>query len=266
MIQTTLSRHCCSSRVDIAGSSLGLERDGAGRGVRQSKTMNSNLKRPFYLHYGKRWFDAIVALVGLILLSPLLLAVAIAVRLDSRGPSFFLQERTGRFGKAFRIIKFRSMRLAVKGEASLITAAGDSRVTPVGRWLRNCKIDELPQLFNVLLGSMSLVGPRPEVPKYTRLYTAEQRRVFLVRPGITSPAALACVNEEEILARQVDPEGFYTTCLMPAKLELDLAYCGSVSLRQDVSLIGQTLGRLVRRSPSDSAQKSKLTTNAQELM
>lgn len=224
------------------------------------------MKRAFYRHYGKRWFDAVAAVVGLILLCPLLLVVAIAVRLDSPGPSFFLQERTGRFGRAFRIIKFRSMKLAVESEATLITAAGDSRVTRVGRWLRNCKIDELPQLFNVLLGSMSLVGPRPEVHKYTSLYTADQKRILLVRPGITSPAALACVNEEEILAQQEDPEGFYIRRLMPAKLELDLAYCRSVSLRQDVSLIGQTLWRLVRRSPSDMAQKSKLTTNAQELM
>jgi lipopolysaccharide/colanic/teichoic acid biosynthesis glycosyltransferase len=217
------------------------------------------------MYYGKRLFDFIGALAGLIFLSPLLLVIAIAVRFDSPGPSFFLQERTGRFRRSFRIIKFRTMKQVTSGEASLITAAGDRRVTHVGRWLRKTKVDELPQLFNVLFGDMSLVGPRPEVPRYTRLYTEDQRQVFLARPGITSSAALASVNEEETLARQVDAEAYYLRCLMPAKLELDLAYCRSISFSEDVRLICRTLGRLSQSRNSEHAEENKLNTNAEEL-
>jgi lipopolysaccharide/colanic/teichoic acid biosynthesis glycosyltransferase len=227
--------------------------------------MNKGSETSFYVRYGKRWFDASAALGGLILLSPLLLVAAVAVRLDSPGPSFFLQLRTGRFSNPFRMIKFRTMRLADEGNASLLTAAGDSRVTRVGRWLRKTKVDELPQLFNVLLGEMSLVGPRPEVPRFTQLYTQDQRRVLFARPGITSPAALASVNEEEILAQHADPESFYVHSLMPAKLQLDLAYCTSISFHQDLKLIGRTLGRLSKPRRFDGVEQNKLTANPEKL-
>lgn len=223
------------------------------------------MKRTLYARYGKQWFDAVVALGGLILLSPLLLIVAIAVRLDTPGTSFFLQARTGRLGRTFQIIKFRTMKQVVSGEARLITATGDCRVTRVGSWLRKTKVDELPQLLNVIVGEMSLVGPRPEVPKYTRLYTEEQSQVLLERPGITSRAALAYVNEEEILAQQDDAENYYVRHLMPMKLELDLEYCRKVSFFQDMSLIGRTLGRLLQPRQRAIAAKSKLTTNLEEL-
>ena len=218
------------------------------------------MQRTFYVQYAKRWFDVIVSLGGLLLVSPFLLLVAIAVRLDSPGPSFFRQERTGKCGRTFRIIKFRTMRLVVSGDAPLITASGDSRVTRIGRWLRKTKVDELPQLFNVILGEMSLVGPRPEVPMYTRLYNQAQTRVLEARPGITGPAAIACANEEEILAQQPDPESYYVGCLLPLKLELDLAYCAKVGFSKDVSLIAQTLKRLLHERQSKIDLNDEVTT------
>jgi len=188
-----------------------------------------------------------------------------AVRLSSRGPTFFRQERTGQFGRPFRILKFRTMRPATHGVGPLVTAAGDSRITAVGRWLRKTKIDELPQLFNVLSGDMSIVGPRPEVPKYTALYNEEQRRTFLAKPGITGPAAIAFVNEEELLAAQTDREGYYVNTLLPAKLALDIQYCQNISVAADAKFILQTITRIVRRSePENAACKKELQISIRE--
>lgn len=197
----------------------------------------------FYARHGKRWLDAIVSLVGLIFLSPLLLLVALAVWLTSPGSALFRQTRTGQFEKPFQIAKFRSMRTGSTG--SLVTGAGDSRVTPLGRWLRKTKIDELPQLFNVLLGDMSLVGPRPEVPLYTAMYSQRQKQVFAARPGITSPFINA--DEELLMAKQPDPEHFYVTTLMPAKLELDLAYCENIRFFEDLRIIFGTVAQICLR-------------------
>jgi lipopolysaccharide/colanic/teichoic acid biosynthesis glycosyltransferase len=208
------------------------------------------LKESFYVRYGKRWFDAAASAIGLGLASPFLLLAAIAVKLDSPGPSFFLQTRTGQSERPFRIIKLRTMRMATSSNASLITASGDSRITRLGRWLRKTKLDELPQLLNVIRGDMSLVGPRPEVPKYTALYSEEQKQVFAARPGITGPAAITCVNEEDLLARHEDPERYYWNTLLPAKLELDLAYCRNIGFRRDIVLVCQTLGKLLGRRPA----------------
>jgi lipopolysaccharide/colanic/teichoic acid biosynthesis glycosyltransferase len=205
------------------------------------------VNQSFYARIGKRWFDVFFSAVGLFLLSPFLLLVAIAVRLESPGSSFFFQTRTGRFAKAFRIVKFRTMRAAESGHSPLITASGDSRITRLGRWLRKTKVDELPQLVNVIRGDMSLVGPRPEVPKYTVLYNQEQSWVFVARPGITGPAAILCVNEEEVLAEQKDPEEYYVRVLLPTKLDIDLAYCRDLSLRQDVLLIWRTFARIFNK-------------------
>lgn len=203
------------------------------------------MNESFYSRYGKRCFDAIAALAGLTILSPFLLLTAIAVRLDSPGSAFFLQLRSGQFGKPFRIIKFRTMRSASAKNGPLITVSGDSRITRIGFWLRKTKFDELPQLFNVLRGDMSLTGPRPEVPKYAVLYNPQQAHVFVAKPGITGPAALAYVNEEEVLSQQKDPEGYYVYSLMPAKLELDLAYCRNICFWEDLVLICRTFGRLI---------------------
>lgn len=198
-----------------------------------------------YARFGKRLFDAVLSSIGVTLLSPLLLVVAISVRLSSPGPALFSQIRTGRLGKPFRIFKFRTMIAALPSSGSLLTASGDPRVTPLGRWLRKTKIDELPQLFNVLMGQMSFVGPRPEVPIFTARYDRRQRAVLLVRPGITCPGI--DFDEEELLANAEDKEDFYVNKILPAKLEADLAYCRSIRFWTDQKIILQTVaGVLVR--------------------
>jgi len=194
----------------------------------------------FYIRTGKRLLDLAVSSVGLIVLSPLLLLVAVAVRLSSPGPALFRQVRVGQFEKPFLIWKFRTMRQSNSG--SLLTAAGDSRITPLGRWLRKTKLDEFPQLFNVFSGEMSLVGPRPEVPLYTAHYSAQQKEVFQAKPGITGPSII--MDEEELMAGQPDKEAFYLSTIMPAKLEIDLAYCQNVRFGEDLRMILATAGRL----------------------
>jgi lipopolysaccharide/colanic/teichoic acid biosynthesis glycosyltransferase len=213
----------------------------------------TTLRNSFYLRHGKRWFDAVASFFGLLLLSPFLVLAAIAVSLDSPGSSFFLQNRVGKREETFQLFKFRSMRPSVTAGGPLITARDDARVTRVGRWLRRTKVDELPQLLNVLRGDMSLVGPRPEVSRYTKLYNGEQKQVFAARPGITGPAAIVYANEEELLSRQDDQEKYYVQSLLPAKLELDLIYCRNVSFRGDLALIFKTLGRLFDRRHKEGA-------------
>ncbi len=172
----------------------------------------------------KRIFDIICAGLGLLVLSPVLALVALAVRATSRGPVLFRQERVGRFGRSFRILKFRTMVPEAEAQGRQLTAAGDSRITPIGQLLRASKLDELPQLINVIRGEMALVGPRPEVPRYVARYTEEQRRVLEVRPGITDWASIAYRHESEILARAEDPEKTYLEDIMPHKIALNLAY------------------------------------------
>ena len=179
----------------------------------------------------KRLFDIVVAAFALFLLSPLLLATALAVRLDSKGPALYRQTRVGRYGVLFRIHKFRTMRDGAEG--LLLTLPGDLRVTRVGAWLRRTRLDELPQLINVLQGTMSLVGPRPDVPRYVAQYPAALRdRVLAVRPGITDPASLAHLNEAALLARAADPEREYIERILPAKLKLCLT---STKLREPMA-------------------------------
>jgi len=229
-------------------------------GTVQDRAAHAGAAQTFYQRTGKRWLDLAFAAAGLVLLSPLLVAVAAAVRLTSPGPAFFRQQRTGQFGKPFRIFKFRSMVGSSTAKGALLTAAGDPRITPLGHWLRKSKIDELPQLLNVLAGDMSFVGPRPEVPEYTAKYTEKQRRVLLEKPGVTGPATNAHVNEEELLASQPDKEAFYLTTVLPGKLETDIAYCENIRFGEDMKLIltaiglvlGKTMqlfGPLVRPSP-----------------
>lgn len=202
------------------------------------------MKAKFYTRFGKIWCDALVALVGLLLLSPLLLVIAVAVRLSSPGPALFSQIRTGQFGKPFRILKFRTMRVAPEGSGSLLTASGDPRITPLGHWLRKTKMDELPQLFNVLAGHMSLVGPRPEVPLYTARYSDRQKRVLRVRPGVTSPQIE--FDEEAMMAAHPDKEGFYLNDILPAKLEVGLAYCDRIRFLEDQRIILRTASQVLR--------------------
>ena len=193
----------------------------------------------------KRLFDLLCAGIGLLLLSPLLAVVAVWVKLDSPGPVMFRQERVGRFGRTFRIHKFRTMRVDAPKLGPQITVGDDARITRSGRWLRASKVDELPQLWDVLRGAMSLVGPRPEVPHYVAMYPAELREVVLsVRPGITDPASLSFRNESELLARAEDPEREYVEVVMPMKLRLAADYVRNASLGGDIRLILATLGAI----------------------
>src|SRR5262249_5607337 len=176
-----------------------------------------------------------------LLLSPLLIALAIAVALTSRGGAFYGQTRVGRGGRAFTMWKLRSMVASADQVGPAITASGDKRVTPFGRFLRKWKLDELPQLWNVLTGEMSLVGPRPELPVYVRLYSPEQCRVLEVRPGITDPASVKYRNEEQVLASADDRESCYRNVLMPHKLQLNLEYIRAISFAADIKVLLQTL-------------------------
>lgn len=194
--------------------------------------------------YRKRLFDMVCAALGLLVLSPVLLLCALLVGLTSPGGVLFRQERVGKDGVPFTIYKFRSMR---KDNAGLkISTSSDSRITPVGRVLRKTKLDELPQLWNVLKGDMSFVGPRPEVREYTDLYTPEQRQVLLVRPGITGLASIRYRNENDLLSASTDPNRTYIEEVMPAKLALDLEYIPRACVSYDVKLILETLVTVVR--------------------
>lgn len=194
----------------------------------------------------KRLFDLVGAAVALLLLSPLLLAAALAVKLDSPGPVFFRQQRVGRGGVPFRIHKFRTMREGAPGLQ--ITVGDDPRITRVGRWLRRTRIDELPQFIDVLQGTMSLVGPRPEVPRYVEFYPPELReRVLSVRPGITDPVSLAYADESELLARAADPEREYVEVLLPRKLQAAAAYAERATLWTDLGVLLRSVGVLLGR-------------------
>lgn len=197
----------------------------------------------------KRLIDVVGALAGLVLGSPLIVAVALAVRFSSPGPVIFQQQRLGRFGRPFTMYKYRTMRYATTTpttSSSLVTAGGDERITRVGTFLRRYKLDELPQLVNVLKGDMSLVGPRPEVERYARYYPAEYERILSVRPGITDLASLAFRNEEQILARSAEPERAYIAEVLPAKIRLYFRYLEEQSLRTDLSILLRTLGSVLR--------------------
>jgi lipopolysaccharide/colanic/teichoic acid biosynthesis glycosyltransferase len=194
----------------------------------------------------KRVIDVAVAGAGLVMTSPILLAAAIAVKLETRGSAFYSGNRVGKDAQTFRIFKLRTMQPGADQQGPAVTAADDPRITSVGRFLRRTKIDELPQLLNVLKGEMSLVGPRPEHPEYVARYTPDQRRVLAVRPGMTGPAALAFFDEEEQL-RGADPEAAYLARVMPQKLAADLEYVEGTSVRGDLRILGRTLLVVARR-------------------
>ena len=194
----------------------------------------------------KRLFDISASALGLLVLSPLLALLALWVKCDSAGPVFFRQERVGLRGKPFRIYKFRSMR--VDNAGLQITVGEDSRITRSGRFIRAYKLDELPQLLNVLTGDMSIVGPRPEVPRYVALYPEEARRLILsVRPGITDRAAIGFRDEERLLADSDNPERTYVEQIMPVKQRLYLDYVARHSVAGDVAILLQTVRAILRR-------------------
>lgn len=189
----------------------------------------------------KRLFDIAASGLGLIIFSPLFLIIAIWIKLDSKGPVFYRQVRVGRYNKDFRIFKFRSMRVGAD-KGSLVTIGGhDPRVTRSGYFIRKFKLDELPQLINVFIGDMSLVGPRPEVRHYVDYWTQEQMHVLDVRPGITDPASIKYRNENELMENAKDPEKYYIEVIMQAKIKLYLEYVENHTFLNDLVLIFKTL-------------------------
>ncbi len=198
-----------------------------------------------YEGLGKRLFDFICATIGFILVSPLLVLVAIFIKLDSKGPVFFFQDRMGKNGEIFRLIKFRSMYVDPKKEKRGFTPGDASRITRIGKILRKTKIDELPELVNVIKGEMSLVGPRPEVPRYKYIYINKYKAVLNLKPGITDPASIKYSNEEEILTKSINPEDTYIKKILPDKLDLNISYKNSMSFFNDINIIFRTLANLI---------------------
>ena len=195
----------------------------------------------------KRLFDLLASGIGLLVLAPVLLGIALAIKLESRGPVFFRQERVGRFGKAFRIHKFRTMVTDAERRGLQITVGADARVTKVGAVLRKYKLDELAQLIDVFLGDMSLVGPRPEVPRYVACYPAGAREIVLsVKPGITDRASIEYKDENEILGKAADPHKAYVDEVLPVKIRYYVDYVRNRSFWGDIRIIFATLLAIVR--------------------
>jgi lipopolysaccharide/colanic/teichoic acid biosynthesis glycosyltransferase len=195
----------------------------------------------------KRACDIAVASIGLVLLSPLLLLLAVAIKVSSPGPVFYRGERIGRYGQPFRIFKFRSMVVDAEKLGGSSSGDDDPRITPIGRFMRKCKLDELPQLINVLLGDMSMVGPRPEVARFVAMYTPEERVILTIRPGITDWASLWNSDEGAILAGAEDPDQAYLELIRPTKIRLQLKYVEERSLRTDMRILVLTVLRLLQK-------------------
>ena len=193
----------------------------------------------------KRIFDITLSLFGLIILLPFMLIIAILIKIDSKGPVFFKQIRVTKNGKEFKIFKYRTMRVG-SDKYSQITVGKDDRITKIGSFLRKYKLDEIPQLINVLIGDMSLVGPRPEVPKYVALYTEEQEEILKVRAGITDYASIEFSNENDLLASEEDPEKAYIEKVMPKKIELNKKYLSEISVLTDIKIILLTIKKILK--------------------
>jgi len=195
----------------------------------------------------KRFCDLLIAAASLVILAPLLGFLAMLIRLRGDGPIFYLGTRVGRFGKPFRIVKFRTMVSDAESRGGSCTSMNDTRITPLGRWMREFKLDELPQLFNVLKGDMSFVGPRPELQKYTDMFNNEEMQILSVQPGITDWATLWNPDEEAILARSSDPERTYLEEIRPEKVRLQLKYVRERGLWADFKILISTAALLLKR-------------------
>lgn len=193
----------------------------------------------------KRIFDITLSLFGLIILLPFMLIIAILIKIDSKGPVFFKQIRVKKNGKEFKIFKYRTMRVG-SDKYSQITVGKDGRITKIGSFLRKYKLDEIPQLINVLIGDMSLVGPRPEVPKYVALYTDEQKEILKVRAGITDYASIEFSDENDLLASEEEPEKAYIEKIMPKKIELNKKYLSEISILTDIKIILLTIKKILK--------------------
>jgi lipopolysaccharide/colanic/teichoic acid biosynthesis glycosyltransferase len=194
----------------------------------------------------KRLFDLIASIIGLIILLPIFLIIAIIIKTNSKGPIFYRQWRVGLNNSEFRVFKFRSMYMDADKRGLLTVGGRDPRVTPIGYYLRKYKIDELPQLINVLVGDMSLVGPRPEVRKYVDYYTAEQMKVLTVKPGMTDNASIEFIDENELLSKAENPEEYYIKELIPLKTKIYLAYVENQSFLIDLQIIFKTVVKIFR--------------------
>ena len=190
----------------------------------------------------KRFFDLTFSLIGILILFPLMLLISLVIKLDSKGPIFFIQNRVGKDGKLFAMIKFRSMS-AFQTRKSTVSVKGDSRITKVGAFIRKYKLDELPELWNVLLGQMSIVGPRPDVKGYADELKGEDRKILNLRPGITGPASLKYANEEELLSYQENPEVYNKEVIFPDKVRINLDYYYNQNLILDLKIIFATIFR-----------------------
>jgi len=197
------------------------------------------------MRWEKRAFDFIFSTLGLVFLFPFFLIIALMIKIEDGGPVLFIQKRVGYKGRPFFMYKFRTMVVDAEKKGNLLTVGGDPRITKSGRLLRKFKLDELPQLINVIKGEMSLVGPRPEVEKYVNLYTNEQREVLNHYPGITDPASIEYVNESELLAQSSDPEKLYVEKIMPEKIRINLEYARKASWWTDFLVIVKTLARII---------------------
>ncbi|ALF20450.1 sugar transferase [Fusobacterium nucleatum] len=193
----------------------------------------------------KRIFDIVISFVGLLILFPFFLIIALLIKIDSKGPVFFKQIRITKGGKEFKIFKYRTMKVG-SDKYSQITVGKDDRITKVGSFLRKYKLDEIPQLINVLIGDMSLVGPRPEVPKYVALYTDEQKEILKVRAGITDYASIEFSDENDLLASEKNPEEAYIEKIMPKKIELNKKYLSEISVLADVRIILLTIKKILK--------------------
>jgi lipopolysaccharide/colanic/teichoic acid biosynthesis glycosyltransferase len=213
----------------------------------------------------KRTLDIVAAGLGLVLLSPLFVVTAILVKATSPGPVLFMQKRIGRGGRPFFILKFRSMVRDAAARGGPITFGDDSRITPIGRWLRKTKVDELPQLINVLWGDMSLVGPRPEVPRYVEMFRADFDDILRVRPGITDLASIRFRDEATLLGLAADPEAEYAERVLPEKIRLAKEYVRRQSLWLDLSIVVGTLFHLAGDHLPRSAEKPEAKGSASEL-
>jgi len=192
-----------------------------------------------------RLFDIFFSVLGMIALSPVFFIIYVMIRIESKGGGFYCQERVGKDGAGFRLLKFRSMRIGADRQGLITIGGHDSRITRVGYFIRKYKIDELPQLFNVLKGDMSLVGPRPEVRKYTDMYTDEQRRVLSIRPGITDYASIKYADENVILGQADDPDKVYVEQIMPDKIRLNMRYIENHNLREYFKIIFLTIKKII---------------------
>jgi lipopolysaccharide/colanic/teichoic acid biosynthesis glycosyltransferase len=194
----------------------------------------------------KRLFDILFTFIGILILTPVFILIYLVVLITSGFPVFYLQTRVGKNNRDFKMIKFRSMQINADKKGLLTVGGRDPRITKVGYFLRQHKLDELPQLFNVLFGTMSLVGPRPEVRHYVDMYNEEQKKVLKVKPGVTDLASIEYIKESELLSKSQNPEETYINEIMPAKLELNLKYIKKIGLGTDLKLIFRTIGKVIK--------------------